>query len=233
MASNLSELLSYTDHVGEHRTDLPAQLDDLAREFHARVDWDGNPYPMPAWLHWREQEELLFQASTPELPHGHIIEIGQGWGASTFLLANGNELRHIRDPQEYGHLFSFDPYPDGKGDTFRSSAIHRALCGSEHLAHTVRATSMVIPYLFRENTIRLAFIDGDHSEQWAQRDLDAILPLMVDGGLILMHDVAHALESGPSAVWHRCKKGYRVGDVMCVADNDPIVVTGVLRCSRV
>lgn len=233
MASNLEELLNCTKYADEHRTDLPANLADLAREYHSRVDWDGNPYPLPAWMHLREVEELLFLASTSSLPHGHIVEIGQGWGGSTFILAKGNEMRHIQEPDEWGHLFSFDPYPGGKDDTFRVCWIFRALCGSEHLTHTIRATSDIINLIFPENSIRLAFIDGDHLEEWAQRDLDAILPRMVDNGLILMHDVANSILSGPSAVWVRCKDSYRVGNVECIADQDPIVTTGVLRCHHV
>jgi hypothetical protein len=39
-----------------------------------------------------------------------------------------------------------------------------------------------------DNTIDLAFIDGDHSKEGVKKDLEAIFPKMKSGGVILCHD---------------------------------------------
>lgn len=39
-----------------------------------------------------------------------------------------------------------------------------------------------------DDTIDLAFIDGDHSKEGVQKDLEAIFPKMKNGGVILCHD---------------------------------------------
>lgn len=223
------------EYAGPHR-DIPLALWQLDYEYHCRVDWEGNPYPMPAWLHDREEEELFWQALRPDLPRGNILEIGQGWGASTFLLARGNELRQESGSWFYQeHLFSFDPLslgspPNPSCDSFRAMVIHRALTGSEHLAHTIRGTSDLLS-IFTDNTCRLAFIDGDHSEEWCRRDLQAVLPKMVDGGLILIHDVCDV--PNPEL----CSKVFAESDGLCVGgatchQEGYIVSIGLLAVTR-
>lgn len=214
---------------------LPIELWKLAYEYHARVDWEGNPYPITAWLHEREQVELVYQASRADAPAGHIIEIGQGWAASTFLLARGNEFR----AQETGrneHLFSFDPLnlgspPNPSCDSFRAMVIHRALTGSEHQAHTIRGTSDLIVDMFRKDSCRLAFIDGDHSEEWCRRDLEAILPCMVDGGLILIHDVYDVPDPQLCSKVFAESNGLSIGGATC-HHAGYIVSLGLLEVTR-
>jgi predicted O-methyltransferase YrrM len=52
----------------------------------------------------------------------------------------------------------------------------------------IRGDSSYTLGIHDDNTIDLAFIDGDHSKEGVQRDLEAVFPKMKNGGSILCHD---------------------------------------------
>ena len=71
-----------------------------------------------------------------------------------------------------------------------------------------------------EGGVEVLFIDGDHSDTGARADVDLWVPRLVDGGVILMHDVVTASYTGPRRAFrHRvCWSGnfadvHRVGSM--------------------
>lgn len=71
-----------------------------------------------------------------------------------------------------------------------------------------------------EGGVEVLFIDGDHSDAGARADVDLWVPRLVDGGVILMHDVVTASYTGPRRAFrHRvCWSGnfadvHRVGSM--------------------
>lgn len=186
---------------------LPTGLDmaTLSEDYWERVGWAGTPYPLPVWMHDREVEELVWQASREDLPVGHVVEVGCGWGASSFALARANE---VRGSHAGAQLFCFDPFDDG-GEcvTFRQSQVYRAMRGQEW-AHTILGTSDLAPVLFCQGEVRLALIDGDHSTEWARRDLENLRSVMAPGGVILLHDVHDPqCDGGPGFVYGEVAAG--------------------------
>ena len=217
---------------------LGLELTELAEAFWAKVGWGGNTCPLPAWMHPREVEELLWWATRGE-PDGNIIEIGQGWGGSTFALAKANEWycgRHCR----HDHLWSFDPYPgEWPCDTFRQSQVFRAIHGID-CAHTILGTSDLVCEVCGPGSVRLALIDGEHDTEWARRDMDNILPAMALGGIILLHDVWNSGDTpldwmhnddalpdgGPSLIYKEAAAG-RFSGVEAVGR---VLTLGILKC---
>ena len=210
---------------------LPWSLEELAEQYHERVDWPGSAYPLPAWLTSGEQGALLWEASRRDAPHGHIIEIGAGWAASSFILTRGNEWRAKNSDRKGEHVFLFDPW-GGKLDLHRQSTLYLAITGSEETAHHIRGTSVLLEAgLIPDASVRLAFIDGDHSLEWAQRDLLAVARTMVDGGVVLLHDCN---QGGPGTVWREAieAKAVHAGGVRLVPQAGLFNTIGLFRVER-
>jgi hypothetical protein len=51
--------------------------------------------------------------------------------------------------------------------------------------------------------VELLFIDGDHSYEGVRRDAELWLPRLMDGGIVMFHDVATAAYSGPRRIVRR------------------------------
>jgi hypothetical protein len=51
--------------------------------------------------------------------------------------------------------------------------------------------------------IELLFIDGDHSYDGVRRDAELWLPRLMEGGIVMFHDVATAAYSGPRRIVRR------------------------------
>jgi len=167
-----------------------------------------------AWLHRREQIELLRWASAPELPAGDVLEIGAGWGASGTLLAHGNAARGRGEG-----VWSMDIC-----EGFQRDWVQRALRPAG--VACVTATSET----FTEwPALRLAFVDGDHSAEWAWRDMENVTRHVVSGGVVLLHDCHDDIgrgQPGPSEVGEAARqRGYlEMGGARLIPD-PPLVCT--------
>lgn len=194
-------MAEYTvDDLQSERVDLPDpilppgfDLAQIGHAFWARLTgWEVCPAKeLFAWLHVREQLELAAQAFSPDLPHGDVLEVGAGWGASGTLLAIGNEARGR------GELVtSLDV-----ATSFQRAWIDRAL---QPLCVDCRPASTET---FSDWTpLRLGFVDGDHSPEWAWKDVKAVGAHIVDGGVLLLHDCHSPACPGPSEVWEKAER---------------------------
>jgi len=220
--------LRRVDASGLPRREVPKHLTlpALAERYWARVGWGGTPYPLPVWMHDREVEELVWQAWRDDLPQGHVVEVGCGWGASSFALAEANREKEGARGE---HLFCFDPFNDGCDcHTHRQSQAYRAMRGQER-AHLTLGTSDLVPVLFPPGSVRLALIDGDHSSEWARRDLSSVGTAMAEGGMILIHDVPTTMPEepdGPGLLYREVQRGEWPG---LTAEEPRIVTLGVIR----
>ena len=78
--------------------------------------------------------------------------------------------------------------PDGVDDyffTFYENVLNNNL---QNIIIPIRGDSVYTLNIHRDESIDLAFIDGDHTYEGALKDLDTVLPKMKKGGVILCHD---------------------------------------------
>ena len=135
------------------------------------------------------------------IPNGNIIEIGAWLGLSTVTFGiclkerfpGVNRLVYSIDPHDVSHSVS----TDATGIFFNSAPagwdIH-----FEYLKNIEKwGLDNIIPVrtysqsAFVDNMIKpisLIFIDGDHSRKAVKDDLVKFIPLVCDGGYILLHD---------------------------------------------
>jgi predicted O-methyltransferase YrrM len=64
----------------------------------------------------------------------------------------------------------------------------------ERRAHIIKEDSVLAASRFKDYSIDLVFIDGDHSYEGCNRDICAWLPKVKVGGLIGGHDYNHPLQ---------------------------------------
>jgi predicted O-methyltransferase YrrM len=154
--------------------------------------------PVEGWLN-EEQGMALFDAAASCSGRGAIVEIGSWKGRSTVWLAYGARL--AGQP-----VFAIDPHVNSREDpsartlTEFSENLRRA-----GVADVVKPVVMPARQAVRviDGGVEVLFIDGDHSDAGAEDDAAVWLPRLVDGGTVLMHDVATASYTGPRKVFRR------------------------------
>jgi predicted O-methyltransferase YrrM len=135
---------------------------------------------------------LLNEMSTVPIG-GKYVETGSYLGCSTVLAGltmKRNTLIYCHDLWlEDMSLLSEDGIPppivDGQLYQFYNNIKANNL---EGIVIPFRGDSSYTLGVHSDNTIDLAFIDGDHSKNGVQKDLEAIFPKMKNGGVILCHD---------------------------------------------
>lgn len=135
---------------------------------------------VPGWE--SEDEQKLLQELAREVPKGGVIvEIGSEYGMSASIFASSSEkdvVVYAIDPQE-----NWEP--------FRSNLKE---------ANIPAKSVVIIPTnskdafkLFREETKKgadLVFIDGDHTFEGVQLDIDVWAPIVKKDGRLVFHDCA-------------------------------------------
>jgi predicted O-methyltransferase YrrM len=167
-------------------------LDDArerARLAAARVD---------GWLS-EAQGAALFDAAAAATGRGAIVEIGSWKGRSTIWLAHGARLAGQR-------LFAIDPHSHSREDA-SARTLDEFLRNLKDAGVEDVVEPMVMPSAEAatavEGGVEVLFIDGDHSDTGASGDADRWLPRLIDGGTVLMHDVATAGYTGPRRVFRQ------------------------------
>lgn len=180
-----------TERVAESdrrsRSDRTLQTCDEVREVASAID---------GWLS-DAQGCALFQAAAATTGKGLIVEIGSWKGRSTVWLASGARLAGAR-------LYAIDPHTrsheDPDANTFGEFRTNLTRAGVDDLVEPLVMTS---PEAARtlHGPVELLFVDGDHSYAAVRRDADLWLPRLVDGGVVMFHDVGTAGYSGPRRVF--------------------------------
>lgn len=138
----------------------------------------------------------------------NVLEIGfnGGLSASTFLGALAS-LRLVS--VDIGHL----PYVTQAADL-----IQRTFPG-RHTLH-IGDSTQVVPTLPRDELFDLAFVDGGHRDPVPRQDLENVLPLLRDGGWIIMDEYC------PRVVWDDMVKAGRIHQVGVYTHGDRGWVVG-------
>lgn len=167
------------------------------------------------WLS-EAQGEALFNAAARATGSGRIVEIGSWKGRSTVWLASGARLSGQRVYAVDRHVESREAPGAQTFDTFmaniRGAGVEEVV--TPLVMSSVDAANRV------EGGVEVLFIDGDHTDAGARADVEIWVPRLVDGGVILMHDVVTASYTGPRRAFRRriCWSGnfagvHRVGSM--------------------
>ncbi len=145
----------------------------------------------------RERKDSLRREMLKTMPHGRLsVEIGVWKGEFSQILLE--ELQPAK-------LCLIDPWqvqqdPDGGASLAGArkqsdmDRIHEAVMDkySTEIAKgqvsIIRDFSQSALRLFEDHSIGFAYLDGDHSYEGVKADLDALLPKMIGGGVIMLDD---------------------------------------------
>ena len=146
----------------------------------------------------------LYEAALKAAPLGPLLEIGSYCGKSTLYLAGAARDAETQEPCRVvtidHHRGSEEHQPgeeyydarlvneDGAVDTL--AAFRRTIeqAGVGDVVVAIVAPSQTVATLWRA-PLGLVFIDGGHSSEVAETDLDSWSPHVVEGGLLAIHDV--------------------------------------------
>jgi predicted O-methyltransferase YrrM len=157
---------------------------------------------------------LLHRRALEQLPHGPVLEVGTYCGKSAIYLgAAAREVGgtvftvdHHRGSEENQagwehHDTSLVDDEFGQMDTlpvFRKT-LRRA--GLEDQVVAVVGRSTTVSALWR-TPLSLLFIDGGHAEEHAQNDYSGWAPWVMNGGLLVIHDVFPDPADGGQPPYH-------------------------------
>jgi predicted O-methyltransferase YrrM len=145
------------------------------------------------------QGRALLAAAAAATGRGAIVEIGSWKGRSTVWLAEGARLAGQRVHAIDRHTQSReDPSANTLADFLEN--INRA--GVADVVEPLVMSSADAAAVVR-GPVELLFIDGDHSFDGVRQDAEIWLPRVMDGGLVMFHDVATAGYDGPRRIFRR------------------------------
>lgn len=129
---------------------------------------------------------------------GAIVELGSFKGKSTICLALGAKgagrelvyaVDHFQGSTEHQEGEpNEDPTIVAEGTTYHSFLTNIAAQGVQDQVVPVPSTSAAAARRW-DKPVRLLFIDADHSYESSRADFEAWAPHVVDGGLIVFHDI--------------------------------------------
>ena len=163
------------------------------------------------------QGRALLTAAAATTGRGAIVEIGSWKGRSTVWLAEGARRAGQRVHAIDRHTRSLE---DPSANTLTEFLENIRTAGVADAIEPLVMSSAEAAAIVR-GPVELLFIDGDHSFDGVRRDAEIWLPRVVDGGLVMFHDVATAGYDGPRRIFRRmvCWNGRfarvrRVGSMM-------------------
>ncbi|MDQ6961782.1 MAG: class I SAM-dependent methyltransferase [Mariprofundaceae bacterium] len=147
--------------------------------------------------------DFLTLASAVPSATGEVLEIGSFKGKSTIVLAKS--AKHAGDA--HTGLWACDPFtsptvtcPDLEEDSSFSD-FERNLRSADVTADVRVFQDYSDQLALTWNTsLRLLWIDGDHTFAGAKKDFDNFSPWLVDGAIIAFHDTLHS-HDGPCRVF--------------------------------
>jgi predicted O-methyltransferase YrrM len=120
------------------------------------------------------EEKMILYNHIRELRPEIVVETGTHRGLTSFYLA------HALHDNEFGHLYTADPYEWGAKGNFRKIPelapyiTYHQIRGSELKNHI--------------NKIDFFFCDGYHEKEEVLEEVDALFPLLTDGAVVYFHD---------------------------------------------
>ena len=142
------------------------------------------------FTHMTSRERLLlYRLGRIQTPGCVLLEVGSYLGASAGFLAaatrelGGGSRVHCVDTWKNQGM------TEGPRDTWETFCQNTLPYADQIVAH--RGLSVDIARSFEER-IDLLFLDGDHSYEGCRADIEAWLPHLTNGGVLVMHDIGWA-----------------------------------------
>jgi predicted O-methyltransferase YrrM len=136
---------------------------------------------------WLTVQEASLLRHFAKLAKGPIVELGAYLGRSTVVLAaSSNQPFTTIDT----FLGSSEHHIDGKViDTYPAFLNRLQAFGLEEKVTVKKQDVVIAAQDFKEDSVHLLFVDADHEYQAVCDQVQAWLPKMVAGGVIILHDV--------------------------------------------
>jgi len=156
----------------------------------SRIHWSSGDGMMPS-----EQLLAVYRLAATWPVRGDVVELGAWVGLTTSYLATACQARGdgtvyavdtFEGTREGGTQYSSVSRLGGETRTAFDDQIRRA--GVSTLVKTLVGDTVETAQLYPGRPIRLLLIDADHSYEGVRGDLEAWLPLVAPGGLIVFHD---------------------------------------------
>ena len=135
---------------------------------------------------------LLYRLARDATSGGDVVEIGSAWGRST------SAWRLVRDPWTAVRSSRSIPTPATRGssksrvwieiDSFTEFSSNIARAGLSDWVAPMVMTSEAAAAEFPDRPIRLLFIDGLHTLEGVEQDIDDWVPRVAAGGVIAFDD---------------------------------------------
>jgi cephalosporin hydroxylase len=165
----------------------------------AIVPWGDLGIQAPIIMHEAECRLLWEVCADPALPNGPFLEIGTGFGGSLVIAAKASERRGRGE-----ECWTLDSFPGGEEDKIRPML---CVAVANHIgARLIHGDREVLAQHACAPTFRIAFIDGGHSSEDVWADMRAVLPLMLPGSTMLLHDCWGEHSAGPITVWQAAER---------------------------
>jgi MMP 1-O-methyltransferase len=145
------------------------------------------------------QGRALLAAAAATTGRGAIVEIGSWKGRSTVWLAEGARLAGQRVHAIDRHTQSRE---DPSANTLAEFLANIGKAGVADAIDPLVMSSAEAADIVR-GPVELLFIDGDHSFDGAKHDAEIWLPRVIDGGVVMFHDVATAGYDGPRRIFRK------------------------------
>ena len=139
--------------------------------------------------------QFLFTSCYLQEEIGDVVEIGSWQGRSTSYLARAVEL------SGNGKMYAVDPFTGNTGkesfyivgkddlsDLKKNFESNIEKLGLSKAVMLLPMKSRDAAMTLKDNRIRYLFIDGDHSEEGVQTDLECFFPFLINGGIIVFDD---------------------------------------------
>lgn len=166
--------------VRRARWQISPELDkEVVRGF---IESDPVQFDIETRLSINERFQLYYALFTEceRLESCTIIEVGSWAGGSMKIMLDACKAQDCRTK-----FVSIDP--SVQKDFSRVSELFGSESVMQIALDSARATS-IVGSLELTGPIHVLFVDGDHSYEWVSHDLNAYVPLVAPGGLIIVHD---------------------------------------------
>ncbi len=176
---------------------LGALSDEEALEFARSFSWHGGRIrPTQA-----TEEILWLLARVRERRPRVVVEIGTDEGGTLFLwtyAAAPDALIVAVDTRPLGRFGRFSPYALVRHGFARGSQrIELLLPRDSHDPSTVEEVRSELA----GTPVDFLFIDGDHTYEGVKQDFELYSPLLYEGGIVAIHDIASSLVPGVGRFW--------------------------------
>lgn len=138
---------------------------------------------------------FLYSLCYLQSEEGDVVEVGSWQGRSTSFLARATShsnngqyyaVDHFRGNVGKEHYYVVEK--DDLSDLKRGFLENVERIGLSASVNLLDMTNVEAAKILKEKQIRFLFIDGDHTKDGVQRDIDLFFPMLVNGAIIVFDD---------------------------------------------